>query len=1330
MLHAQTSAARITERIDPAHLTTLHSGVHPLARPEFDRGEISGGTRAERMLLVLARSPAQEGALRTLLESQQDASSPQFHQWLTPSAFGANFGPSDADLAVLTAWLTAQGFGAIQVNAGRTVVEFSGSAAQLNSAFHVSLHNYVVHGVSYTANSAEPQIPSALAPVVAGFASLNNFPRRAHNAPVGTVRRDKRTGAISPLSGLGLLKAPAAAPASVAHAPSTSTPSPDFTFSESNTTLYGIVPYDFATIYNVLPLWTAATPTDGTGQVIAISGRTDINPVDFVNFRRIFGLPVGAASSATGSSYLNIIYNGPNPGINSDEAEADIDTQWAGAVAKGATIDFVTSADSITTYGIDLSEQYIVDNNLAPVMSTSYGACEQDLGPAGNLEYLQLWEQASAQGITALVSSGDSGNAGCDQSSATPAVVGTAVSGFQSTPFNVSVGGTDFNIAQGGAAYFSSANSVSTEASALGYIPEVPWNTSCTNFQIPLFSPWIGLNAEQVCNTSSAVNDGLSAVGGASGGPSSCTTTDSNGNCTGGYPKPSWQTGPGVPADGVRDTPDVSLFASNGTWNAFYLVCEDDASLSGTCDVNAPYEDFQGFGGTSIATPAFAGILAMVNQKMGARQGNANYVLYRLFNSQIVAATPCNSNSSPSSSCVFHDIAVGTITQPCYSVATNCTFTSANDRIGTLSGGAATAGYDTATGLGSVNATNLVNNWSTAVLTATTTTLTLNPTTLVHGAALAASVSVRSASGTPTGDVSILGATANGASTYGTLSSGVFSATLDRPLPGAQSGLNSNTLPGGSYNVTAHYGGSSVYAQSDSAPIAVTITPEKSTLSITPSLVNFSNGAVTPVTGGSAPYGTPNYISFKVAGVSGQGFATGTLTVSDTAGAYDGGAALKLTSLGGVDDESVSLSPGTHTLTAAYSGDASFNASTATSPTFTITKAATTSTVYVASSNGTTSGTVTLEIILDTTSFGYFAPTGSVTLTSGGKTLGSATLVQGFSTFTDYNESFGELVVPASMLSTGSNIVVATYAGDTNYGGSSGQSTVALNAGTLTATTTTLTVNPTTYTNGGNLAFTAAVTPSSPAPTGSVTLYIDGTNYGAFALSSGTFRGGGVPSALPSGANTVYVVYSGDTRYASSTSNVVTLTVTQQGFTLVGPQAPATVSAPGATSTASTLTTIPVTGLSGNLNVSFACTSGLPSLAACIFSPSTVSIGPASATTSLTITTAAPVAGATPLRFPWQKPGSISLAALGLLLLPRLRRKRFGALLGAILAFAALATLSGCGGNTFTPTGIGGHTAPSSPGTPTGTYAVVVTGTSGTGATAVSATTTVTLVVN
>ena len=276
----------------------------------------------------------------------------------------------------------------------------------------------MVNGQLRHANASDPQIPAALAPVVAGFASMNNFPRKAANVPVGTFTREKSSGKVTQVAG-----------------------KTGFTYPTSNGSLYLLGPYDLATIYNVQALWTAGL--DGTGQTIAIVGQTDINISDANNFRAIFGLPANPP---------NVIVNGIDPGFtDGDEGEADIDTQWSGAVAKNATIDFVTSASTESTAGIDLSALYIVDNNLAPVMSESYLSCEAFLGNGGNTFYNTLWEQAAAQGITVLLSAGDSGSANCDygvdgSAGNQGAQYGLSVSGISSTPYdNLAIGGTDFD---------------------------------------------------------------------------------------------------------------------------------------------------------------------------------------------------------------------------------------------------------------------------------------------------------------------------------------------------------------------------------------------------------------------------------------------------------------------------------------------------------------------------------------------------------------------------------------------------------------------------------------------------------------------------------------------------------------------------------------------------------------------------------------------------------------------------------------------------------------------------------------------------------------------
>ncbi len=438
----------------------LHGNTYPLARPQFDFGTAPATLPMQRMLLVLKRSPQQEHALRTLLDNQQDKYSPNYHQWLTPEQYGKQFGPTDADLQVITTWLQSHGF-QVGTTKGRTVIEFSGSASQVQEAFHTTIHKYIVNGEQHWANANDPSIPNALTPAVAGIDSLHNFKAKPMNVFHGIGTREKSTGRITPK----------------AKQEFTFTPGGANPCNGQDNNCYSVGPFDFAAIYNVLPLWNGTPVIDGTGQRIAIVQETNINIADPHAFRALFGLPANDP---------NIILNGPDPGIvapgSSLEAEGNIDVQWSGAVAKGATIDLVVSAPTNTTAGIDLSASYIVENNLDDIMSESFGQCEAFIGNAGNQFFFGVWEQAAAQGISVFVSSGDQGSAVCDGGNAPnqPAMNGLEVSGFASTAFNVSVGGTDFQDVFNPETYWNPTND-GNQASAMGYIPETTWNGTCTN---------------------------------------------------------------------------------------------------------------------------------------------------------------------------------------------------------------------------------------------------------------------------------------------------------------------------------------------------------------------------------------------------------------------------------------------------------------------------------------------------------------------------------------------------------------------------------------------------------------------------------------------------------------------------------------------------------------------------------------------------------------------------------------------------------------------------------------------------------------------------------
>jgi subtilase family serine protease len=681
---SQSSATRlITQAVDESKMFTLQGNVHPLARAEFDQGPVPASMPMNRMLLVLKRSATQEAALATFLAQQNDPASPNYHHWLTPQQFGERFGASDDDVSAVTTWLQSRGFSVAGVSHGRNLIEFSGNAGQVQAALHTAIHSYLVNGQRRWANQSNPQIPAALAPAVHGFVSLNNFPKQPASHQVGSFRKDLTTGKVERV------------------------PSPSYTFNGGcgqNGDCFALGPQDIATIYNITPLYNAGI--DGTGETIAVVADSDINLSDVSQFRSVFGLPAKAPT---------VIHNGADPGTNGDEVEAVLDVEWSGAIARNATIDLVVSEN------VDLSAEDIIDNNLAPIMSESFGECELFLGAAGNAFYNSMYQQAAGQGQTVIISTGDSGSVGCllvVNNTPTDAAnnYGLGVSGLASTPFNVAVGGTDFNDITNSANFWNTTNTSGTNGSAKGYIPETTWNDSCTNAAL---GTDFGFNsvAEANCNNSSVNNIlPIDVLNGGSGGVSNCTTpsgTAQTSQCAGGYAKPSWQTGAGVPADGHRDIPDVSMFASTGfLTNSFYVVCQQDDTMGqdGTpCNLSANNFAFGGAGGTSVSTQVFAGVMALIDQKAGARQGNINPMFYTLANSQAGHCT----TASPASDCVFYDVTQGTIGQPCVTgtgakPSSNCTTNTSGDAFGVVTQYNAGTGYDAATGLGSMNVTNLV----------------------------------------------------------------------------------------------------------------------------------------------------------------------------------------------------------------------------------------------------------------------------------------------------------------------------------------------------------------------------------------------------------------------------------------------------------------------------------------------------------------------------------------------------------------------------------------------------------------------------------------------
>jgi len=687
VVHAAGGAApQIVSAVNETNLVQLRGSTPPLAQAKFDRGAVADSLPMEHMYLVLRRSSAQETAIEEFIAALHDPHSASFHHWLTADELGRKFGPAQEDIDTIVGWLRGSGFTVNLVHKSGLVIDLSGTAGQVRDAFHTEIHQYNVNGELHIANASDPEIPAAFAPVVVGFASLNDF--------------KPKSMLMKPRSNLTI----------------TCTGCPD---GFNGQTIYIEAPPDFATIYNVSPLYQGSKPILGGGQTIVVLEESDILAADVATFRKAFGL-----SSFKGK--FNQIHPGPgckDPGMNGAEVEAALDAEWAGAVAPNANVLLASCADTDILPGILLAAVNLLDRaSPPPIMSLSFGTCEAFLGPPENAFLNSLWQQADSEGVSVFVSAGDGAAAGCDKFDLLPnwAISGIAASGFASTPYNVATGGTDFlaTLLPNTSAYWGTSNSA-TGQSAMSYIPEMTWNDSCaSNVLYGLFGFSSGV---AFCNDPANGEDFLDIIGG-SGAPSII------------YSKPSWQKGTvGMPTDSKRDLPDVSLFASNGFYNQAIAFCMSDANEGGVpCDYSVPIDAFfNSAGGTSFTAPQFASIQALINQKAGGRQGNPNPVFYALHKAEFgSASTPnsanlaaCNATTGNmvSSSCIFHDVTVGNNDVPCFG-PNNC-FPQSATQFGVLSKSdtslnvayPATKGWDFTSGLGSVNVTNLVTMWSSAM---------------------------------------------------------------------------------------------------------------------------------------------------------------------------------------------------------------------------------------------------------------------------------------------------------------------------------------------------------------------------------------------------------------------------------------------------------------------------------------------------------------------------------------------------------------------------------------------------------------------------------------
>ena len=661
-------------------------------------------------MILLKPTADQQADLQQLLGQQQDPASPNYHKWLTPEQYAARFGQPQANIDQLTAWLSGNGLKVVTVARGRNEVTFEGGVRQVESAFGTEIHNYSVNGERHFANSTNPSVPAALGGFVQAVRGLDDFRMKAR-AKFRPPAKGKYT--------------------------------PGYTSGTSGD--LSLAPDDIAAQYDIKPLLNNGIT--GTNQKIVIVGQSNINVADIAAFRGFFNLPALAPQ-------LTLVPGSPDPGIVSgDENESDLDIEFAGAVARNATVIFVYSTDVV------VSAQYAIDNNLAPVLSMSYGACEADTGISGTegLKALEtLAQQGNAQGITWLASSGDSGAADCYGDGSRGSFDGMlAVDAPGSVPEVTSVGGTELNPGTG--TYFAAANDAN-HSSLFSYTPEITWNDSALD------------------GSPSASGGGVSTY----------------------FTKPTWQTGTGVPADGFRDVPDVAFTASADNYPLLFFT---DGQLSAV-------------GGTSVAAPTFAGIVALLNQYLTTNGfqsapgvGNINPRLYTL-----AASVPG----------AFHDITIGN------NVVNGCTGIR-NCNVGSVGYNAGT-GYDQATGLGSVDAYNMVTAWHqtvTGTKGVATLTLTSGAVTISTGGSVTLTASVSGSTGAaPTGTVTF----AEGGVTLGTVTLKSGSASYTATAAQLASGYNS---------VSAVYSGDSNYT---SAAASVDVTVISSTVMTILGATNAASG--------------------------------------------------------------------------------------------------------------------------------------------------------------------------------------------------------------------------------------------------------------------------------------------------------------------------------------------------------------------------------------------------------------------------------------------------------------------------------------------------------
>ena len=1237
----------ITQTIDESKLATLEGNTRPEAKAKYDRGRVPDSLPMDHLLLLLKRSPQAERDLKKLIDDLHNPSSPSFHNWLTAAEFGNRFGVAPEDRDAIKTWLRSHGFEVNVDYPSGTLIDFSGTAGQVREAFHTEIHHLESNGVKHIANMRDPQIPAALAPAVEGIVSLHDF--RPHP----------------------MLQ-----------------PRPEYTVSENGKTNYLVVPGDLATIYNFNPLFSSGI--SGQGQTLVILEDTDVyTTADWTSFRSVFGL-----SSYTDGSFTQIhpapptgTNNCSDPGaISGSDLEAIVDAEYASAAAPSAAIVLASCANGASSFGGLVALTNLLNENGTPpeIVSLSYGECEAVNGAASNAAFNSTYQQAVAEGVSVFVAAGDHASATCDQFDL-EAIYGVAISGYASSPYDVAVGGTDFGDTFAGinSTYWNSGNTKTYE-SAKSYIPEIPWNDSCAS---QLFAEFNGFSetygTSGFCNSSKGSNY-LDTIGGG-GGPSGCATGTpgpshlSGGTCAG-WPKPSYQSLLGNPSDGVRDIPDLALFAADGLSLHSYPICF--SGPNGVPCTQAPV-NWQSAGGTSFSSPIMAGIQALVNQKANSRQGNPSFVYYNLASTEYGATgdKSCNSTlgNTTGSACVFYDVTKGDNDVPCIETV-DCYLPSGSYGVLSTSNSAyqpafaAAVGWDFPTGIGTVNAYNLVTNWPVTP----TYTLSANPTalTLPQGAQVTSAIDITplngfsgsvsfSASGLPTGVRAAFSPNPSTSATTLTLTASASAAVGTYTI--AVAGTSGSLTETVNLGLTVTAPPTFALSASPNTLKILQATQGTSTITITPANgfsgnVNLTaSGLPTGVTAAFSPNPATSTSTLTLTATATAATGTTTLTITGTSGSLTETTTISLT-VAAPPTFTLSASPnslkvvqgtqGTSTITITplngFNSGVNLAASglpSGVTAAFTPNPAATTSNLTLTASASAATGTATVTItgtsgsLTETTTISLtIVPPSGFSLSASPNTL---TVVQGNQvsstiTITPANGFSGKVSLTASGLPTG---VTAAFSPNPATSTSSltltasataatGTSTVTITgtSGSLTDTTTiTLTVTP-------PPTFTLSASPNAvtliQGSQATSTIAINGANgfNGSVSLTASGLPSGVTAAFSPNPATSTSTLTLTATAKAATGNATITITGTSGSLTAtttisltVAPPPsftiaanPATLSVVQGNQVTSTITITPVNGFNSSVTLA---ASGLPSGVTAAFTPN-----PATSTSTLTLT--------------------------------------------------------------------------------------------------------------